>query len=497
VGAVEDPAIIAALVAGDPRGLEASYQRYADRLYTYARGTLPDPEAAAEPVHDAFVLASQLASQLPEPERLRPWLYTATRNECLRRRRSRSGHPAGTRLAVTAGTGLAATAGPDPPGADPGTGLPIAELRDLIAVAAESLDPTDREVFELAVRHELPAPEIAVVLGTPPAKVPVRLARARAWLEPALSMLLMARTGTRACRSLAGLLAGWDGRPGGPFQERINQHVPGCPECRAHRRGLPPTTALIAGYAAAPYQAPPDLLWPRLERDCFDPASAPERAAIVRRAGRRDRRTGFPRPLDAPRRRRVAVAGVATIAAALLVAGTGAIIPTRADQRPDPPALPAAPAAAPTPAATAGPPGGATASPTGPAASPTGIPAAGLRQGVAPAVPPAPEPSPPGPTTPAVTPLVVEAGVTVDCIVGWWFGYTLEVTATANRDLDGAELFLADGPDQRSFEMAVDGSGASIETGLLTSDELQWWIEVAAGGEAAGTEPAQLTRPCD
>ncbi len=71
-------------------GLEGMYRRYADRLYTYARTMVREPEAAADAVHDAFLTASQRIGQLREPDRLRSWLYAIVRNECLRQLRERS-----------------------------------------------------------------------------------------------------------------------------------------------------------------------------------------------------------------------------------------------------------------------------------------------------------------------------------------------------------------------------------------------------------------------
>ena len=81
---VDDPALVAALVRRDPEGLEGVYRRYADRLYTYCVSVLHDRDAAADVVHDTFLIAVHRAGQLREPERLRAWLYTIARRECLR-----------------------------------------------------------------------------------------------------------------------------------------------------------------------------------------------------------------------------------------------------------------------------------------------------------------------------------------------------------------------------------------------------------------------------
>ena len=86
----DDRTLVEAVRRGDPAGLEGMYRRYADRLYTYARAVLHDPEAAADAVHDAFLAAGQRVDQLRDPDRLRPWLYAIVRTECLRRIRERS-----------------------------------------------------------------------------------------------------------------------------------------------------------------------------------------------------------------------------------------------------------------------------------------------------------------------------------------------------------------------------------------------------------------------
>ena len=82
--AVDDRELVAAMLAGDPRGLEGAYRRYADRLYAYCRGVLHDADAAGDVVHDTFIIAAQRVGDLRDPARLRSWLYTVARHECLR-----------------------------------------------------------------------------------------------------------------------------------------------------------------------------------------------------------------------------------------------------------------------------------------------------------------------------------------------------------------------------------------------------------------------------
>jgi RNA polymerase sigma factor (sigma-70 family) len=87
---MRDREVVAAIVAGDPDGLAEAYDRYASPLYTYCRSLLREPADAADAVQDTFVIAASRLAGLRDQNRLRPWLYTVARNECLRRLRVRA-----------------------------------------------------------------------------------------------------------------------------------------------------------------------------------------------------------------------------------------------------------------------------------------------------------------------------------------------------------------------------------------------------------------------
>ena len=80
-----------------------AYDRYAAALYGYCHWMLHDSADAAEALQDTFVIAAATLSELPEPAKLRPWLFALARNECRRRIRpgsatrdeDRCGGPAG------------------------------------------------------------------------------------------------------------------------------------------------------------------------------------------------------------------------------------------------------------------------------------------------------------------------------------------------------------------------------------------------------------------
>ena len=90
IDAEYDRQVVLAITAGDPAGIAMAYERYAATLYGYCHWMLHDSAAAAESLQDTFVLAATTLSDLPEPSKLRPWLFSLARNECRRRIRPRS-----------------------------------------------------------------------------------------------------------------------------------------------------------------------------------------------------------------------------------------------------------------------------------------------------------------------------------------------------------------------------------------------------------------------
>ncbi|MEU5944497.1 sigma-70 family RNA polymerase sigma factor [Micromonospora sp. NPDC047465] len=319
--AQDDTALVEAVRRGERAGLEGMYRRYADRLYTYARTMLREPEAAADAVHDAFLTASQRIGQLREPDRLRSWLYAIVRNECLRQLRERA-----------RSLPLEEADEPVADAVDPGTGVNAEQVRDLVHSAAAALNPGDREVVHLAIRHDLSSADIGAALGVPANHAHARLSRARSQLERALGALLVARTGARDCPTLAGLIDGWQGQLTPTLRKRVSRHIESCAVCGLVRREQLSPSALLSAYTAPAFLVVADTVWPRLAEVCAtdvlagtadapaspvtaDPATDPARAAdqpsVAEGAG----------PVDGP------VDGPAPVAGEAVTPGGGAVAP--------------------------------------------------------------------------------------------------------------------------------------------------------------------------
>ena len=311
---MRDREIVAAVVAGDPAGLAAAYDSYAAALHAYCRSLLAEPADAADAVQDTFVVAAAKLGDLRDPDRLRPWLYAVARNECYRRLRGRA------RLASLEEAGeVTDPAQTEPRGADQ------AALKELVMSAVAALNPGEREVIELSLRHDLSGADLASALGVPVNQAHALASRARAQLERSLGALLVARTGRKSCAELDAILAGWDGTLTILLRKRISRHVESCDICRERkRRELSP--AML--FSMLPLVALPRGLRQQVLRLVSDnsPQAAGYRDLVVRRAGRFGS-AGFPVQVSPAgrghRRGQLSRAVLFAAAAALIVAAGG------------------------------------------------------------------------------------------------------------------------------------------------------------------------------
>jgi RNA polymerase sigma factor (sigma-70 family) len=328
---MRDSELVASIVAGDPSGLAAAYDRYAEPLYKYCRSMLSNPADAADAVQDTFVIASSRLAELRDPDRLRAWLYAVARNECVRILGSPRPAPRLTVPPSMADTVIDITEG----------AAERAELRALLTNAAHGLNPAEREVLELQLRQGLEAAEVADVLGVSRSQAASLASRGRHQLEACLAVLLVGRAGRDDCRELSALLAGWDGQLTPALRRRAHRHIERCATCASRRvyelrpavlLGLSAGAAMVAAAAESLRLAagvPGDLKAHTMALAAGqDPGAVAHRAAAGNRAGPFGRH-GFPEPLRNPGakagplsspRRQTALA-----AAAVLVVAAGAV----------------------------------------------------------------------------------------------------------------------------------------------------------------------------
>ena len=284
---MEDPEVVAAIVAGDPAGLAEAYDKYAMPLHSYCRSMLREPADAADAVQDTFLVAMAKLRSLRDPGKLRPWLYAVARNECLRRLR--------------AGNALSALEeAPDLPTqtAEAGIATERAELTELVRAAIDGLNPGERDVIELSLVAELDGDELADALGVSRNHAHAQLSRARSQLKRSLGALIVARTGRQTCPVLEAMLTGWDGQMTVLMRKRISRHIEQCEVCRERKRreltpalfaGAMPIVALFPGFRE-------QLLRMLADRS---PAGLAHRLTVANRAGPFGP-NGFPKPIRPP-----------------------------------------------------------------------------------------------------------------------------------------------------------------------------------------------------
>ena len=306
---MEGGSIVQAMRAGDPSGLAAAYDQYGDRLYGYCWSLLKDRESAADALHDTFLVASQRIEQLRDAERFRAWLYAIARNECMRQLRLRRRSVALEEASEVSDESVDLDAGPRD-----------RELRALVRDAAAGLSPKDREVLELAMRHDLDPSELASTLQVSQSHARALLSRVREQLERALGAVLVARDRRNECPELAAILAGWEGQMTALLRKRVNGHLETCAICAESRRRLVSAPSLLS--LLVPLPLPPLALRARVLHDAFDPNLVAYRAQLGDRAGRVDS-DGFPRSGRLDPRRYMVGAAAAALVLGVCVAGMG------------------------------------------------------------------------------------------------------------------------------------------------------------------------------
>lgn len=305
VGARDEGGVLT--VGRQGRGM-ARYERYLDGLFTYCLSVMCEHDAAITAVGEALVLAERQHERDRAPVRHslhRPWLYALARWVCLRRLAEQNS------------------------GTVPATAPHLTEAartqrrRDLAALAwpeAAGTTPEQREALELAVRHGLPAHEVAAVLSVSAEAASALLSQAACEVERTRAALAVVKSG--GCRVVSGL-AGEDQLLLGPaFRRELVKHVDECTHCRrSAERAMSgvawPGTAPAGTAVLAVLEAP---------RPAVEAAVLAVRRARCRHTPRFDR-TGFPVEVkdrsarrDKLRSRAVTTTVVATVVAAPVLA---------------------------------------------------------------------------------------------------------------------------------------------------------------------------------
>ena len=165
-----------------------------------------------------------------------------------------------------------------------------AELRSLIHSVLAGLRPSEREVIELSVRHDLSDNDLAIALGVSQSRAHGLASRARSRLEEALGALHIALTGREACAVLGELLADWDGQLTEETRDLVVWHIGECKTCAHHGWGAMRPSTFLRLVPLAPL---PQELREQVLNLCT--STAEDAVAYRRRVARRAERIWFAR----------------------------------------------------------------------------------------------------------------------------------------------------------------------------------------------------------
>lgn len=194
---LDDRALLAAHVAGDPAAFGTLFARHRDRLWAVALRTTGDPEEAADALQDAMVSAFRRAGSYRGDAAVTTWLHRVVVNACLdrlRRRAVRAVQPLPDDLEDQVGRGSSHTMAPA--AYDPEETALGDDLRSHVRAALASLPAEQRAALVLVDMEGYSVEETASILGVPAGTVKSRCSRGRARLLPLLRDLDDRRAGT-------------------------------------------------------------------------------------------------------------------------------------------------------------------------------------------------------------------------------------------------------------------------------------------------------------
>jgi RNA polymerase sigma factor (sigma-70 family) len=221
-----DEALVAAVRAGDGRAFEVIYDRYHRPLLSFCRHMLGDREEGEDALQQTLLGAYRDLVSSTKPIRLRPWLYTIARNQCLSMLRARR-DKVPLDAAEPATDGLASA---------------VAQREDIrnMLIDLRRLPGDQRAALVLAELGSLSHEDIAEVVGCPRAKVKALVFQARRSL--AASRLARETPCSDAREQLATLAGGALRR--GPLRRHVRE-CRGCREFQAEVRRQRRTMAAL------------------------------------------------------------------------------------------------------------------------------------------------------------------------------------------------------------------------------------------------------------
>jgi RNA polymerase sigma factor (sigma-70 family) len=239
---------------GDREAFGQLYERHCDAVHDFLLRMTRSSFDAADLTQETFIRAmSSMRPDRAASASFRTLLFTIARNAALnwleRAKRTKPASAASAEEDERVFSQIESSH----TGSDPETVAMQQELASLVWKAAAALDPRQRSVLELHVRHGLESAEIADVLGVSRGNAYTILSRTKDSFESAVGGLMMFQFGSRKCPELGDLLAAERAvELTSRVQRLIDRHVKKCGACESERSQLVSPSALLRGLALLP-----------------------------------------------------------------------------------------------------------------------------------------------------------------------------------------------------------------------------------------------------
>ncbi|HNU93921.1 MAG TPA: sigma-70 family RNA polymerase sigma factor [Bacillota bacterium] len=181
-----DEQLIQLHLSGDPRGMEAIYERYFDRIYRFAYSRLRSAQDAEDVTSAIFLKLCKSLDSFRGEAKFSTWIYTVANNavmDSVRRRRPSVSLDADLR--IDGDDSVPREIEDDAPGPD--DRVADADFARYVYSKLDALPPAQRSVIELRFFMELSYQQIADQLGVELGTVKSRLNRAIAALRSLVS----------------------------------------------------------------------------------------------------------------------------------------------------------------------------------------------------------------------------------------------------------------------------------------------------------------------
>lgn len=188
-GASSEMDLVSLILAGQQSAFAELMRRYNRSLYRAARSILRDDDEAEDAVQEAWLDAFRHLASFRGHSSLATWLTRIAINAALGRRRRQQRRCEVFELVPPEQRDLPGKAEPEPAmdHATPEQEALRSEMRQLLERCIDELPEQFRTVFVLRALEDMPASEVAVVLGVAEATVRSRFFRARGLLREKLA----------------------------------------------------------------------------------------------------------------------------------------------------------------------------------------------------------------------------------------------------------------------------------------------------------------------